>query len=172
MVIERIIMKTCFYCPDNFQPLASEKGCTIKCKLLGDIKKENECWFFKNSTSGIYSKIWWNKKWYSAHRCSYEVFVGPIKDGMHVLHKCDQPKCINPEHLFLGTIQDNAKDRQQKSRNVKGEKCHLSKFTDKQIKEMRLLKQEGFTYVRLSRIFNCTMSHLLYVIKQKVRKEG
>lgn len=53
----------------------------------------------------------------SAHRYSFEIFNGDIPHGLNVLHSCDNPKCVNPEHLFLGTRQDNVNDREYKGRN-------------------------------------------------------
>lgn len=57
-----------------------------------------------------------------AHRASYKVFVGPIPEGARVLHKCDTPLCINPDHLFLGTQQDNLLDMATKGRGRKSKK--------------------------------------------------
>jgi len=165
-----IDMKECIVCGKQFEPFSSEKGCSIKCKLLADVRKENGCWFFKSSTSGPYSKIWWDKKWWSAHRASYEVFVGKIPHKMMVLHKCDNPKCINPDHLFIGTQKDNMKDKYRKGRSCSGEKNHLSKFTDIQVEEMKILRSEGFSYERLSRIFNCSITYLNLLFKNKIRK--
>lgn len=54
------------------------------------------------------------------HRAAYQLFVGPIPDGMHVCHRCDNPPCCNPEHLFLGTAADNMHDRDAKGRHRGG----------------------------------------------------
>lgn len=63
-----------------------------------------------------YGSISINGKMERTHRASWIAYNGPIPDGLHVLHKCDLPLCINPEHLFLGTHQDNMKDRSRKKR--------------------------------------------------------
>jgi hypothetical protein len=165
------MQSNCIYCKQNFDKIASGKTCSIKCKLLeGIVKSDSGCWLFKNSNSGIYSKVRWYKKWFSGHRVSYELFVGSIPEGKWVCHKCDTPKCINPDHLFLGTAAENAQDCSKKRRKRVGEKNHLSRLTDNQVKEMRLLKREGLTYARLIRIFNCSMSTVYFIIKNKIRK--
>ena len=61
-----------------------------------------------------------SRKSVTAHRLAYEVYVGKIPEGMLVLHKCDNKKCINPEHLFLGTYKDNAIDMVKKGRHRNG----------------------------------------------------
>lgn len=53
---------------------------------------------------------------FAAHRCSFLAWKGHIEDGLCVLHKCDRPACVNPDHLFLGTQKDNAEDRERKGR--------------------------------------------------------
>lgn len=165
------IMKICSYCTKEFIETTNiQKYCDVKCKIMGGIKKIDEgCWLFRKSSSGQYGKIRWNKKWYPAHRLSYITFKGEIPEGKWVCHTCDIPLCINPDHLFIGSASDNARDAFSKKRRPIGEDVHFAKFTDKQVKQMRLLKQEGFTYKRLSEIFNCSFPYLYKIFKNKLR---
>jgi len=69
----------------------------------------------------------------TAHRLAYLLFRGPIPDGLHVLHSCDMPLCVNPDHLFLGTHQDNMDDCRAKGRKAKGFELPRTKLTLEQI---------------------------------------
>ncbi len=71
-----------------------------------------------------------NGKSRSASRYIYEYYNGPILNGLLVCHTCDNPKCVNPNHLFLGTNNDNSKDMVVKNRSLKGSDCHLSILTE------------------------------------------
>jgi hypothetical protein len=85
----------------------------------------DECWEWIGSTDiENYGIVKWNKKRFRAHRISYELFKGEIPKGLCVCHSCDNPKCVNPNHLWVGTIKENNTDRTQKGRNAdrKGEK--------------------------------------------------
>lgn len=72
-----------------------------------------------------------------AHRLSYELFVGPIPDGMFICHKCDVRSCVNPDHLFVGTHKDNMADRDKKNRQARGSRQHLSKLTEDLVRYIR-----------------------------------
>lgn len=80
-----------------------------------------------------------NGKRVKAYRASYEVHHGPIPEGMVVRHSCDNPACINPEHLSLGTQADNVRDMFQRGREnkAKGERTGKAKLTDAQVREIR-----------------------------------
>jgi len=95
-------------------------------------KHESGCWLWTGAHSGFgYGVLRINHRNVFTHRISWELHIGPIKKGQHVLHKCDVPACVNPEHLFLGTLQDNSVDMMQKLRHPN------LKFTPEQIRAIR-----------------------------------
>jgi hypothetical protein len=99
-------------------------------------------------TSDGYAAVTWGGKRLKGHRISYELNVGEIKDGLHVLHRCDNRKCINHDHLFLGTNIDNTEDRDRKGRAAKGESAGRSILTDADVLEIMASSE---TYDALSK---------------------
>ena len=101
------------------------------------------CWIWTASTvTNGYGKFFVNGKHERAHRVSYKLYVGPIPEGndhhgVCVLHKCDTPSCVNPDHLFLGTQQDNLSDMKKKGRSIKGAARWNSKLTDGIVRDIR-----------------------------------
>lgn len=108
------------------------------------------------------------------HRASYELFVAPIPDGMNVLHKCDNPKCFNPDHLFLGTQADNVRDMDSKNRrvNLYGSKSSNAKLTEEQVADIRARHIPRVNTKDLAEEFGVTLQYVGQLSNNKWRKNG
>jgi hypothetical protein len=84
-----------------------------------------------------YGQLWIRGKAVPAHRAAWMLARGPIPDGLWILHHCDNPPCVNPKHLFLGTQADNHKDMMLKGRNPHGERHGRAKISDAQVAALR-----------------------------------
>ncbi len=128
-----------------------------------------DCWKYKGrSVRGGYKQIWDGYKYRMAHKFSYEKYNGPIPSGLLVRHKCDNPWCVNPQHLELGTYKDNSQDMVTRERSCKGEKHPLRKLTNKEVLEIRRLWSLGkYTYKSLSTMYNVYLTTIEKIVKYK-----
>ena len=90
---------------------------SIRDRFFSKVEKTKSCWLWVGAKTGNgYGAIKVNGKMRPAHRVSYELHLGPIPDGLIVLHKCDNPGCVRPMHLRAGTHKDNTADMIRKNR--------------------------------------------------------
>lgn len=117
---------------------------------------EDGCIIWAGLTAGNgYGVIGHRSRNVYAHRIAYERAHGPIPDGLWVLHRCDNPLCINPDHLFLGTQRDNIDDMVSKNRQCRGESITSSKLTADLVREIRTKHASGrFSQRQLAREYH------------------
>lgn len=135
--------------------------------LKSRIKIVNGCWEYQVcGKRDKYGLIEINGKTKRAHRISYELFVNEIPNGMCVCHKCDNPPCINPEHLFIGTNHDNRMDSVNKKRHSRGISRPLAKFNEEEIREIRELYFKGHSIEVLALKYKVNYSTMYRIVKR------
>jgi len=130
---------------------------------------ENACWNWTASVNKYgYGKIRGATKMTVSHRAAYELTYGEISGDLWVLHSCDNPKCCNPKHLFLGTHQDNEVDKVSKGRHAWGERNGSHKLTWEQVKYIRARYSEGgITYRELALEMGVTRESVANIVTRK-----
>lgn len=102
-------------------------------------------------------------KYHLAHRWAWAEENGPIPDGLLVCHRCDNPRCCNVEHMFLGTDAENVADREVKGRGLKGR----SRYSDDDVAEMARLRAGGMRVRRIGQRFGCTGTHVTWLLRNR-----
>lgn len=110
-------------------------------KFFMRVEKTDSCWNWVGPTRKGYGSIWVDGKNVRVHRASWVLKFGEIPSGLLVLHKCDNPSCVNPDHLYIGTQKDNMKDKVDRNRcahrDNKGEHSGRAVLTNEMILAIR-----------------------------------
>lgn len=134
--------------------------------ILERIKiSDNGCWEWQAALNKPgYAVVWHNKKLHLGHRVAYELWIGQIPDGLFVCHKCDNPRCMNPDHLFIGNDKMNQDDSVKKGRHrhcvFYAENNPTAKFTNNEVRWLRSCKMSGYKLSKILGVSRGTINKL------------
>lgn len=140
---------------------------SLEKRFLSRVIRTSNCWGWSGTKKKTgYATLIEKGKEVRAHRLSYQLNVGKIPQGQHVLHKCDNPPCCNPRHLFLGTHQDNMRDKKIKGR-------HARKLNWEKVSLIRKRCKKGWNKqggAILSKEFNVSAGTIYEIVSNKTWK--
>lgn len=155
-----------------------------------EIRNIDECWLWQASkTNAGYGQFWCDDSLQLAHRISWKIHYGEIPIGMLVCHKCDTPSCVNPNHLWLGTSNDNMQDKMKKNRGKwatgiqsgaythpekrpHGDSHGKTKLSSNDIQEIRTKHMnENLSAKELSDIYNISYVQMWRILHNNSRKD-
>lgn len=153
-------------------------------RFWSKVNKTESCWIWIAGKSNKYGNFNFNGKQYRVHRLMWESLYGPIPHGMVICHKCDNPPCCNPDHLFIGTQKDNIQDAARKGRirnhmgcnggsefnPTRGENNGLAKLTEPDVKAIRELASQGHSSWVLAKQYGVDPSAIRQVVKRQTWK--
>jgi hypothetical protein len=131
----------------------------------------DDCWVWTGNLTekNGYGRLRVSGQMVCAHRVSWELHNGLIPEGLLVLHKCDNPPCCNPAHLFLGTHKDNSMDAIAKSRHAHGERAGTAVLTADQVREIRTLySTKQANQPELAVMFNQNTGNISRIIRREM----
>jgi Mor family transcriptional regulator len=173
----------CRSCGRDFQPTQSKQQfCSRKCRYdIPDttdeserfwhfVQKSDECWLWQGRKNwagyGLYLPVGCKKNQVQrAHRFIYEFLNGELPDHIAVMHRCDNPPCVRPDHLSAGTWGDNNRDRVTKGRHISEDKAPSAKLTLTQANEIRQRHSAGgISQGELSRIYGVSGTTIFRIV--------
>ncbi len=143
-------------------------------RFMSHVRISESCWEWIGCINHGYGTVGIGGKTLKAHRVAYEIAYGPIPEGMDICHHCDNPPCVRPDHLFAGTASDNLSDSSSKGRSklqrhpefTRGENHPMAKLKSEDVRQIRLLRRDGFSAPDIARTFGVSDS-LVYAIESR-----
>ena len=165
----------CQQCGTEFQTyFPTQRFCNPRCRhaslrnaaddFWSRVEKTDHCWLWTGGTDEDGYGMFVLDQERRAHRVAFELSFGPIPEGMCVCHHCDNPRCVRPDHLFLGTNEHNQTDKLRKGRQSKGEMQAAAKLTNAAVLEIRSAHENGESNKSLARRFSVSDSAIWSVI--------
>lgn len=137
-----------------------------------DVRGENECWpWLAGKDTHGYGKVKTRamRSPACAHRVSFSYSNGPIPDGLLIRHKCDNPNCVNPNHLETGTHLDNSADSKKRNRHRHGSGHHNATLTEDKVRAIRFVHTRlGWSPQRTGRLFNLGFQHVHDIVRGRI----
>lgn len=155
--------------PLHSDPVLSSYGVThtFVDRFFKKVKKSDGCWLWTGNLNECgYGTIGSGKngKTILSNRACWLIHKGKIPDGLCVLHKCDNPACVNPDHLWIGTHAENMIDRQNKGRTPKGSLCGRVKLTEEIVLSIRKDHSLGMTRLAVAKKYNTSRTSAFAII--------
>lgn len=143
-------------------------GLDARERLLKYVCFTDSCWIWVGyRTKGGYGRIHYKGKHMSASRASYQIFNKIDVGGLHVLHKCNNPTCVNPAHLYVGTHQDNMRDWANNNKRDRRDRLSQAKLTYEHAELIRRLARDGVSQNSLSDYFKIHQSQISRILNYK-----
>lgn len=173
----QVCQKEYFRTPSQVGPYCSSRcfgavlASNVETRFWRNVEKSDGCWLWTGySGKDGYGYLRVGTKQTGAHRYSYELHNGPIPEGLWVLHRCDNPPCVRPDHLWAGLANENTADRDSKQRQALGERNRHAKLNAEDVLEIRRRLRQGSTNVALAEEYGVAKSEISHIRTRRVWK--
>lgn len=147
--------------------IAKDRYETVHVWFWQRVTKTESCWLWSRGHSKAgYGRVWFLGETRDAHRVAWEITYGHIPDNLFVCHTCDNPGCVRPEHLFIGTATDNVHDMYAKGREVSGR----AKLNEQQVRSILMAYLNGVTPSLLAKQYQVDRSSVYNILYGKTWK--
>lgn len=139
-------------------------------RFYNKVNKTDSCWIWTAYRSNFgYGTIGIEKKTCKAHRVAWELEYGTIPKDMQVCHSCDNPSCVRPSHLFIGSQQDNIDDQMKKKRHVsfKGSDNGMSRLSEEDVRSIHDGDSKGISHNKIAQYHGVSRHHVSQIIRGK-----